>query len=349
MRRHYVYLDLGFYEDCNLKCEYCRNSLIINHSKTSLEHFKKEIITFKKHYISGVVKMSGYGEITLWPHFEEALDFLVGEFPSIQIITNGTFPKNIANILCRYNNVNINFTIDGNKPYMNSYRTGGNIQTHNLILNNLDFIASKGCSVEVNSVMHKRNANTYETFLDYLMQYKGNKKFMVFPFPVKVFERPTRTNEENMGNIISFAERIDNIWKEFYQILPSIEYGKDMKDHLYFGRTSQCYVSWLNLGSGGRDERLICPNYGESLSYGDFIESFKSKEKCEKIGNSFLSKTVGPECRGCFNHYHILNLYIVGRIDLQELQRVPSLSNPETLKIVQNVKKEFDYLHQTRK
>lgn len=344
MRENYIYLDLGFYENCNLKCEYCRDKLIMDKTNISFQHIKDEIFRFKEHFNAGVVKLSGYGEITLWNSFDQIINFLSKEFPSIQVITNGTFSQEVANVLCEYDNLNVNFTIDGHLENMNSYRTNGNELIHKKIINNFEKIINTGKNVEINSVLHNRNLENYELFLEYLMQFSDCEHFMVFPFPVKSFERPHINRKEYRENLVNFAEKTENLWEKYHQILPSIEYGKDLKDFIYNGRKNLCYVNWTNFGSGAKDERLICPNYGESLSYGDFINSFDNLDSCMKKETKYFYIQVGKDCKNCFNHYHIINLYLTNRISIDEVQRVPSLHYSNTIEIIKKVKNEFDDL-----
>lgn len=346
MRKNYIYLDLGFFENCNLKCDYCRDRCITTQQSINLNHLVREIEQFKNHFSAGVVKLSGYGEITLWPYLEEALEFLTSQFPMVQIITNGTFSLKTADMLCKYNNININFTIDGNQPFMNSYRTNGNLLIHNKILSNLDYIIKNGKSVEVNSVLHNRNLTDYEVFLDYLMKYSNEGKFMLFPFPVKVFERLSQGDNVSSGDRFSFSQKIEYFWERYKEILPPTSYGTDLKDYMSGEEKKKCFVHWANLGSGGKDERLICPNYGESLTYGDFLKSFKDIKYIEKKENQYLYYDVGPDCSKCFNHFHIINLFLTNRISLKDMAGIPSLSHPETIKILNAVKNEFDNLMQ---
>ena len=344
MRKNYVFFDIGFYEDCNLKCAYCRKKYIKNTNTLSLFDVVQEVELVKAHYRIAVVKISGYGEITTWRNFGEVLKYLAGEFPSVQIITNGTYTKKTMEEICKYSNVSLNITIDGHTLEMNSYRTEHNESIQRIVLNNFLEAMNAGIPLEINSVLHDKNIKTYESFLEYISSVKGYGQLIVFPFPVKIFERTKMQRPHISWDKYCLHDLVDNWWKIYGDILPSYEYAKDLKSFCANGRQNVCHVNWLNIGTGARDERLVCPNYGESLSMGDFRKSFSYLEKCEKVEKEYFKIQIGADCKTCFNHFHILNLYVEERITLDELLRIPSLNQTESIAIIKKVKEEYDAL-----
>lgn len=344
MRQNYVFFDIGFYEDCNLKCEYCRDHYIRNTNKFSLNDLEQEVKLVKAHYKIAVVKISGYGEITTWKAFEKAIEFLSNEFPSVQIITNGTFSEKTLLQISKYDNISVNITIDGHTLEMNSYRVGESTQLHNTVLRNVCEVIKLGIPLEINSVLHNRNIGEYILFLEYINSIRHRGKVLVFPFPVKVFERTKYNNNPITIDRERLFILIDEWWRSFPSILPHYEYAKDLKDFCLSGRTKICHVNWINIGTGGKDERLLCPNYGDSLSMGDFRSSFDKLEECELIERHYANIQLGVDCSMCFNHYHILNLFLEDRITIEDLRRIPSLSSQESIKIIKKVKEEYESL-----
>lgn len=347
MRKNYLYLDLGFYQACNLACKYCRKDIIEDGAKFSFDRFKEEINLVANTYKCAVLKMSGYGEITLWRKFPEALRYVSSRFPSIQIITNGTFSEEIFNEMRKYRNLTINFTIDGHTKEMNSLRVE-NEKLHQIILNNLARAFKVGINVEINCVLHKYNIGHLAEFMQYILDSKGQSNVMLFCFPVKPFDR----NPDIWKNVKADYNYYLKEWKELFDkyesILPPYQYMHDLAEFMRLeGRNDKCYVSWSNIGSGACDERLVCPNYGEKETYGDFIKSFSKIDDIEKRESTYINSenNLGGGCKQCFNHYHIINNYLKGDIDINQMIRVPTLSFDGCSEILKKIKEEYDETH----
>lgn len=346
--RHYLYLDLGFWEVCNLKCFYCRNKYITSNNKFTIIDLKNQIEVFLKHYRAGVIKVSGYGEITLWPEFSKALDYLHGLFPKIQVISNGVFNNKVLKTILRYNNVSPNLTIDGHTLEMNLYRNGGNKNIHKLILSNLKKIIKAGRKVEVNCVLHDKNIKNFESFCLYLNSF-ANSCVMLFPYPVKIFAKAGIDAQKIKGDLKGFAKNIDYLWDKYSSILPPIDYSQSLKKFILNGhRKAKCYVNWVNIGSGGGDTRLFCPNYGETLSYGPMSKNLKclSPIAIEQELVNLRQGFVGSDCKNCFNHFDVINSFMEDRISVDELTKLPSLENDEIKLILIKIKEEYEKINQ---
>jgi hypothetical protein len=50
---------------------------------------------------------------------------------------------------------------------------------------------------------------------------------------------------------------------------------------------------------------------------------------------------VGPDCVQCFNHFHVVNLWLEGRIDTDEMLCLPSLDGEGVRPIAEAVLSEF--------
>jgi len=341
--RHYLYLDLGFWEACNLKCFYCRNKYITYNKKFTIIDFKNQIEAFLKHYRAGVIKVSGYGEITLWSEFSKVLDYLHELFPKIQIISNGVFNNKVLESILRYNNVSPNLTIDGHTLEMNFYRNGGNKNIHELILYNLKKIIKARRRVEINCVLHDKNIKNFESFCRYLNGF-ANGYIMLFPYPVKIFAKAGINAQKIKGDLKIFAENIDYLWDKYSGLLPPIDYGQSLKKFISDGyRKAKCYVNWVNIGSGGENTRLFCPNYGETLNYGAMtmnlqdLSTLTIKQESVNLHQGF----VGPDCKNCFNHFDVINSFMENRISIDELAKLPSLENDKIKNILTKIKEEF--------
>jgi len=348
MRRHYLYLDLGFYSACNLKCVYCRDEIVRDRKDFTLANLMGQVDAFRRNFTAAVIKLSGYGEVTMWRDFEKSLELLSPLFPQVQVISNGTFQERIADAFLAHPNVTPNITLDGHTPAANALRVEGNARQHRAILGNIERFADAGRPVEVNCVLHGANVDALADFCQYLTDVAGDH-VMLFPFPVKSFDRTPGTGLRLRAGFTELADQIDDIWERFAGILPPRAYLDDLKSFLVRGsRVDACHVHWANTGTGSRNERLHCPNYGEDLTYGPMVEALTTgAQDVMRQENEHLQKGhVGPACSTCFNHFDVINLYLDGRIDLAELQSLPSLRAPGTGEIAEAIKREFRQLRQ---
>lgn len=342
-RRNYLYLDLGFYAPCNLKCTYCRNEIVKDNRSFSFSMLVDQIEAFLSRYRAAVVKFSGYGEITQWAHFEEALDFLSSRFPMVQVISNGTFPEKKAHALLSYANVSPNLTIDGHTVSMNSHRVGTKHRLHERMFENLQLLTDSGRKVEINCVLHDRNVGEVDAYLEYMQDHFGGK-VMIFPYPAKSFDRARGVGNSLHTTTARLAESIDQLWERYANVLPPKSYGLSLRKFIVDGRRrNACHVHWANLGSGAGNERLHCPNYGEDLSYGPMVDVLTSQaDQIEALEHKHLQAGyVGPGCSGCFNHFNVINLYLDGVMSLDDLLTLPSLAAPAIGEIAHDLKEEF--------
>jgi hypothetical protein len=290
--------------------------------------------------------MSGYGEITIWHGFHQFLGYLSDRMPCVQIITNGTFDSAIAEILLQKANVSPNLTIDGHTLEMNQLRVYNNAKLHDRILTNLQLLVKGGKRVEINCVLHAHNAPHLRSFCDFLaVHYEG--RVMLFPYPARSFALAPGVGAHVASHLTFLADVLPSIADEFGAILPPKTYMNDLGEFLAHGRRqTPCYVHWTNLGSGSRNERLFCANYGEDLSYGpmDAMLTDPGGLIAQKEQEHFMAGLVGPRCADCFNHYHVIGPYLQGRITIDDLQRIPSLGFPGVREILVERKDAFTAL-----
>lgn len=81
---------------CNLKCPYCSVTYRDTHSRISLPRIQKYVTDLKERGLKAVI-LTGGGEPTLYPHFNELVQWLkYDQGLSVALITNGTTHKKIA-------------------------------------------------------------------------------------------------------------------------------------------------------------------------------------------------------------------------------------------------------------
>lgn len=330
LKRSYIYLDLGFYGPCNLRCAYCRSDFVRDDGRRQLDTLMRQIDLFAQHYRAAVAKMSGYGEITMWSGFSAFLPYLAERMPCVQVISNGTFNSATADLLLTIPNASPNLTIDGHTLQMNYLRVYDAAKLHDRILSNLRILVEGGRRVEINCVLHDHNSAHIRLFCNYLAErYDG--RVMLFPYPARSFALAPGVGTHVARNLAFLADQLQAIADDFQGILPPRIYMEELRDFLIRGRRHEpCYVHWTNLGSGSRNERLYCANYGEDLSYGpmDIMLADPEGTVAQKEKEHFIAGFVGLNCTECFNHYHIIGPYLDGRITIDDIQRLPSLASP---------------------
>lgn len=342
--RPYVYLDLGFYGPCNLKCTYCRSDVVRDSGATSLESLHRILDSFGARHRAAVAKMSGYGEITIWPHFSAALDLMVDRFPAVQVITNGAFGRHALDAILDRPTVSPNLTIDGHTMAMNRLRVEGQESVHTRILDNLKRLSDGGKRVEINCVLHEQNIRALPSFCEYLAdQYAG--RVMLFPFPARSFSLAPGIGRDVAAHLADSLDVLEALGTTHGAVLPPAPYMDELCAFIRQGaRRTPCYVHWLNAGCGPRMERLFCANYGEDLAYGPMDSLAPAHEDTIAAHESahFAAGRVGPRCDDCFNHFHILGMFLDGRITLEDLTQVPSLSFDGVKDILLEVRQLFE-------
>jgi hypothetical protein len=306
----------------------------------------RQIDLFQLNYKAAVAKTSGYGEITIWHGFREFLAFLSERMPSVQIITNGTFDSVVAEALLSNANVSPNLTIDGHTLVMNQLRVYDSTKLHDRILDNLRILVQGGRRVEINCVLHEHNAANLRAFCQYLAEHYDGR-VMLFPYPARSFALAPGVGSHGARHIAFLADELPLIAEDFQSILPPRPYIDELQAFLIHGRRqTPCYVHWTNLGSGSRNERLYCANYGEDLSYGpmEIMLADSDGRIAQKELEHFSVGAVGPRCNDCFNHYHIIGHFLNGGITLDEVQCVPSLGLPGVRDILIEIKAVFTTL-----
>jgi len=342
--RPYVYLDLGFYAPCNLKCTYCRSAVVRDDGGTSLESLDRILEAFGTRHRAAVAKASGYGEITIWPHFAAALDLMAARCPVVQVITNGTFGRPVLEAILDRPTVTPNLTIDGHTIAMNRLRVGEQSSLQTRMLDNLRQLVEVGRRVEINCVLHEHNVRALPTFCEYLAdRYAG--RVMLFPFPARSFSLAPGVGREVAAHLHSSVDVLAELNAAYGPILPPPPYMDALCDFIrQRARRTPCYVHWLNAGCGSRRQRLFCANYGEELAYGpmDSLTPAVAAAIAARELTHVAAGRVGPGCDDCFNHFHILGMYLDGRMTLEQLTQVPSLSFDGVAPVLVEVKQLFE-------
>lgn len=335
-------MDQSSFRYCNLKCQYCSpdGKKIISDSELTLldlYEVQKSTCKFLRDLIQpSIFRISGNGEIAI---LKNLVNLLFDRSLNV-ILTNGLcWNENLMNVLKEAkHNVVIHFSLDGHLFEMNSLRVMHTTQ-HETILNNLIGFLVKGFPVEVHSVLTVRNARLFPAFLDYLkaLRDKTNSKIVAVPAPVRPFhvidnDELFPESEDIEILLKSLLGRYDN----YYDILPPKAYLEALIDFCS-GRERNigCFIPDMSLFIGTNNVINWC-NCGSDRNYGLLKDG--AFEKRHVMPYSYPDKN----CSCCFTHFDIINLFILGHITEDDIQRVPSLSTKEVLRGLNEYRRKYN-------
>lgn len=340
MDKVFFLFDNVIFDYCNLRCDYCRPNWIFkgdlrsyfSNSFSTLMQVKKifeELLL--EGYIFAIYKISGYGEITVLPHFEELLievDSSLKIAPVNQIITNGIAlnQKRLDNLISQFPEILFNISLDGHTLEMNRYRFK-NIEYLDRIMKSIDHLVGSGIPVEVNTVITDANANHLPTFLEYFVEL-GYKKpnLAVYIQPVRDFSTvKNKKLKPTYDQMVELNYALRENYSHLRKILPPLEYLDFLFDTYLNGRKLPCFVPQLIFNIDPSMAARIC-SCGPTVSY----DKAKSVTGIRRLLDTFLAKRwsllrkkFSPMCNNCFTHFDILSLYILDMISEAELFELP--------------------------
>ncbi len=338
----FAYLDLCFYERCNLACDYCRRDNEGMARGPSLEEFVNTVEKFLAHSEAAVLKVSGYGEATLWPYLREALEKCSSRFPAVQVMTNGTSGKETISALAGIGNISFCITIDGHTMQANQHRSHQRVTLHDKMLSMVDHIVSIGKPLEINCVVTRSNIDQIVEFA-HCLQSRYGAAARLMPFPVRPFVGlkavdlfPERTQVDRL------AERVGESFGEIAAVLPPREYMQRLLEFLKRGKRSQpCHVAAANFGVGPALEHLVCACAGHSQPS---LDQGNIAHDDQKVGRQrrHSKGIIDPRCWRCFNHYELLNLFLAGVCSVDLLTAMPAFSFAGVRETLERMKAEVE-------
>jgi MoaA/NifB/PqqE/SkfB family radical SAM enzyme len=349
---HYAYLDLCFFEKCNLTCNYCRVTNEGMVGDASLETMRGAVRSFLDHSMAAIFKLSGYGEVSLWPHLGELLGEFSARFPVAQVITNGTMPLARAAPLLEIPNVVFCVTIDGHEVAANAHRTKGKVRLHDKMFRFVRRVLEAGRGIELNCVLTAANIDQFPDYLAFVRDELPGA--VVMPFPVRPFvglaTSPRSAEREQVERAFG---RILSQYQDYAAVLPSRAYAERLRDFMLGGqRAWSCLVPALNYGVGPGLSPLACACLGHTKPSDDLFnlvvpEAERSATNrlvdVSALRPGRISKGyVDERCRTCFTHYEVLNLFLEGQVPWEDIERIPSFGLPKARSVLELVRAELD-------
>ena len=347
-RTPFVYLDFCFYEFCNFTCTYCRDSNREMSRGQGRADFDRAIADFLKLNSAAVLKVSGYGEATLWPDLPDVLHFWASSFPTVQLISNGAGPPDVLERLCELPNFQVCITLDGHTPEMNRFRTKGDVYLHDRVVKTVDRLVALGKPVELNCVITAANASLFREYLSWVSANWG-AGVKVIPFPVRLtLGREKQNSEEELDATLEQITKLEDVivhqHADFFEQLPPLAYSVRLIEFMRTSRRAQpCHIHRANFGVNTKFQALACACAGDRLikPFGEIAAVGFDPEVEQRRAQYLRDGNVGAKCSTCFTHYDIVNLYFEELISDDEIRHIPSLRAPETLAYLHQIKKEL--------
>lgn len=327
---------------CNLRCKYCRdksNEEIADLDKLE-SNVKKISLLAKDVFDIPILKISGYGEFFLLPQALQILKIMQKNYERIQIITNATLlNEGIISKLSQIAGINVCVSLDGHTPDLNAART----KNRNLIkriLNNIQLLRRHDIPVEINSVLTRYNISGFVKFIKYLSDRYD--KLICYPYPVKGVNDLSVWGEKCAEKLLPLL----NSYKRFLSVLPHKEYIKRLISCVRGGgRQNKCYVGYANLGIEPDGDVLICAcsirqPLGNVFNQ-DALSVLKQRSSHPAFYKFLFKEFSFKECRQCFTHYEIINLYLDGTITLEGISKIPLFSGVRTKEALQQIRGEL--------
>lgn len=343
----YAYLDLCFIEFCNLTCAYCRTDNETLVRDQALDDIRDLVATFRRHSEAAVLKVSGYGEVAHWKPLAELMTWASPSFPAMQVMTNGTMPRDLFNELATIPNLSFCLTLDCFWPEGNALRTGGNVKLHERMVRFAEQVCTADRPLELNCVL---TATNIDRFADHI--FEVGRRFgpatLVYPFPVRPFKDLTPVaRSPSPAAAARAAEIILGDFPTYGANLPPRLYMERLFRHLERGdRGAQpCLVPAMNYGVGPGLSPLRCACLGHTKPSDDLANQLFSgdtpvAEAVRMIDlrdvHDALARTgwVDERCIPCFTHYEVLDLFARGAVSLEEMGRLPVFRSPTAQQIL---------------
>lgn len=154
-------------EACNCKCFFCsRNNLSRHYYEPTYHDCCKAFDILSVAYPHSKLVLSG-GEPSLSKNFFSILDYVSDKFEKVEIQTNGTFVRDVADKLIKYlsNNVFIQFSIDGTEDVHDAIRGK---DTFKKVVENIRYLQSYYSHLSISSTVTPTNMDNVLALAEYL-------------------------------------------------------------------------------------------------------------------------------------------------------------------------------------
>jgi len=319
---------------CNLNCTYCetRNNpflLELDNIEDKKSTIHRTLEKYNQFFDAEILTLIGGGEVFLEKNVIEWIHPFQEHYDHIEIITNGmNIPFNEIEKLNANKSFHLTISLDGHLYDMNKARFVTRKQ-FDTVFNNLLEAFKRGIYVNISAVITRDNASRIIEFLDYMKQFEKHCAVCFLPVMDQLHKTETKMDYSN-----TFAECLTGIidnhskYKGFIAPLEYFVLSRQIINEKQ--NTMRCFSPFIRTAHflDGR-QVACCVNYIKEL---ESIHSLQSSDlffdqPIFKLLNR--SKPVVAACKQCFPDFDLFNLFLYGRITIEDFRFNKPFSRPK--------------------
>jgi MoaA/NifB/PqqE/SkfB family radical SAM enzyme len=331
---------------CNLNCAYCEtrnNPFLVEldriEDKKSTIH--RTLEKYNQLFDAEILTLIGGGEVFLEKNVHEWIAPFTEYYDHIEIITNGMcVPFKELETLNANKSFHLTISLDGHLFEMNKARFVTEKQFETVLGTMLEAI-KRGIYVNISAVITKDNAPKIIDFLDYMKAYEDKLAVCFLPVMDQLHKSEIKMDYSDifikcLTSIIENHEKYSRFIapKEYFVLSRQIISEKQ--------NTLRCFSPFIRTAHflDGR-QVACCVNYIKEL------ENVHTLQTTEEFFNQPIykllnrKKPVVKACKQCFPDFDLFNLYLCGRITLEDLGFNKPYSRPKIKKRLLELKNTY--------
>jgi MoaA/NifB/PqqE/SkfB family radical SAM enzyme len=266
-----------------------------------------------------ILTLIGGGEVFLEKNVHEWILPFIDNYDHIEIITNGmNIPFHDVEKMHSVKSLHLTISLDGHTFEMNKSRFISEKQ-FDTVKSAIFEAVKRGIYVNVNTVINRSNTAKIIEFLDFMKEFENKLAVCFFPVMDQLHKDEVKMDYSDVF-IDCLSSIIDNHEKYKTFIAPKEYFILSRQIMREKQNTMQCFSPFIRTAHflDGR-QVACCVNYVKEL---ENIHKLKSSEDffnqpIYKLLNR--KRPVVKACRQCFPDYDLFNLYLYGRISLDDL------------------------------
>jgi sulfatase maturation enzyme AslB (radical SAM superfamily) len=314
---------------CHLACTYCRPAISVplqRRPRTRPELARRAELVRRisaetaRALAPPVLKLSGAGEVFLFPNLVELVQELARDYRHIQLSTNGLLPKPRVLAALATLPVSLAVSLDGHTAAMNECRNLGAAGVA-AVIRTVRRALDAGIPVEVFTTLTSANVSGLEEFVGYVRRELTGARCL--PFPVRGVRRLAAPATVAAAAVGALLERHEHL----ADALPPRGYVERLAAFVAAGeRTWPCLFFQASVSVTFQGDMRVC-NCAWGQVVGNVLRDPAAAYRARRSLPIYAvpPATVPPPCRRCFTHFEALNGLLDGSTPIDDLELVPWL------------------------